>query len=752
MNHKQYLRIRFTFSFILIFLGLFHIRAQQNPQIFINGELAGVQDQNGEVLVPATFEKLGWSDGLEFFVDNVIGYYDNNWGLLSAKNKTITDADYYELWPVHKDLIIASKKGNFSNHLFYGALNSKGNAVVDFKYSSIDKIENLLIVTETVSGVKQYGLLNERNQFLLSPEYQQIDHFNDDVYIFSDFNSKSGLIKKNGKILINPTLDSIGSLNSGYAKIYESGKEGLLSPSGDIVVNPTYKSVTYSGDQSKVFPFNAFTIVNDQNELSHKFECDSIVDISKDYYGIFLNDHITISNKRFDELISAIGLQIIQAVNDKLVLRKEGKYGALDTKGNIFIPMEYDSIAADEGYFYLHDSDGWTVMNKFGRMVTSRSYDDLKPVSDNLIAVKRRGYWGFIDFQGDEAVAHKFDEVTPFTHMTSKVKFLDAYGSINQFGEWICQPVYDEILIHEEGVAEARLGSRIDLVNTKGKVFFQTYNKLRPYDGGFIEETAEGKLGFIMRDGRIVKLPVFDQLTFTSQDSILIAREDNYLSLATKGGDRFYSLSGRFEEVIGISEGFVGIKLDGKYGFVDLEGRLRIANRYDSVKLYSDGMAAFYLLDNWGYIDKDETLRVQPVYDSSFDFIDGKAIVIEKGKYGVIDKDGNYLIDSEYDHITRNAFDSFVIREGNKFGHYDSNAKKVAAVEFSLVEEVSKGRVVVKRRGMYGVLNEQGRFTIPMMYSNIKFLSDGKFMVVEEKTEPQTVSIKKEAFSKDQIK
>ena len=549
--------------FLLIFLPFASpVYAQQNPKVFKEDNLSGVVDDNGDILVPAEHANLGWSDSLNLFVDNVIGYYDNNWGLISSKNKIITAPEYYELWPINKDLIVASKKSSTSNHLIYGALNSKGNSVVDFKYSSIDKLANLLIVTENIDGKTKYGLLNDKKQFLLKPEYDKIEHFVDELYLFSDYN-KFGIVKKSGETIIPLSLDSIGYLQNGKAKIFDSGKTGVIDQSGKLLFEPKYKSVEINGNSADIKAFNSYTVVNQLNILDKEFHCDSVINISQSFYAIYYNHHLSITDRFFKELISGSNIEIHKPIDDKLILRKARKYGVINDKANTLIPMEYDFIEADENYFYGRKRGEWYVFNKFGRQISDKSFEDLLPQSENLIATKRNGYWGFIDYQGDEAIPYKFDEVSSFDHLTARVKFLNGLGTINQFGEWICQPIYDEITIHKDGITEAQLKSRIDLIDHDGNVIFQTYNKLTPYDGGFIEETAEGKIGFIMRDGRIVKDPIFDEISFTSKDSILIAREDNYLSLATKDGDRFYSLSGRFEEVLGISEDLVGIKLDG---------------------------------------------------------------------------------------------------------------------------------------------------------------------------------------------
>ena len=85
-----------------------------------------------------------------------------------------------------------------------------------------------------------------------------------------------------------------------------------------------------------------------------------------------------------------------------------------------------------------------------------------------------------------------------------------------------------------------------------------------------------------------------------------------------------------------INNDFIGIKLQSKYGFIDFNAKLRIANRYDSIGSFSENLAPIYLLNKWGYIDKIERIRIQPKYDFAGKFESQNAIVGRKGKYGIV--------------------------------------------------------------------------------------------------------------------
>jgi hypothetical protein len=55
------------------------------------------------------------------------------------------------------------------------------------------------------------------------------------------------------------------------------------------------------------------------------------------------------------------------------------------------------------------------------------------------------------------------------------------------------------------------------------------------------------------------------------------------------------------------SEGLARVELNGKYGFVDREGKEIIPVKYDDAHVFEDGLALVMFNGNWGYIDKNGT-------------------------------------------------------------------------------------------------------------------------------------------------
>ncbi len=113
-------------------------------------------------------------------------------------------------------------------------------------------------------------------------------------------------------------------------------------------------------------------------------------------------------------------------------------------------------------------------------------------------------------------------------------------------------------------------------------------------------------------------------------------------------GDR---LPGSFERVNHFSDGLAGVCIDGKWGFIDLEGGFVVEPRYTAVHAFSEGRAAVQQscrrrlwigLKKWGFIDHKGKQIIAPRFDEIFDggFHGGEALVKLEDVWFVCDMDG----------------------------------------------------------------------------------------------------------------
>ena len=732
MSVKKYPTYLFAFLFsLLLQLQAEIVLCQSSIDFYKEGEHVGLKNSNDQTLIPATYEQLGWSKGLNVPVNDVIGYKKEHWGLISIKNKIITGPRYYSLEAFHRNLIIASIKGKFSNELFFGVINFKGEVVVDFKYHSIKPFHNLLIVSERKKGQSYYGLLSHQGKKLLPTDFLQISYFKDDLFVFTNTKNQKGIIHKNGLIKIEATLDSIAPASDSYSLIIRSGKIGAIDSSGSVLHKPLYKSIVALGQTEG---FKHYQIFDANHNLLKDFYCDSISEISSDLIAVSRNGFSEILNSDFEIVYRGQSLKKLSAFRKNVVV-KNGVYRIIKYNGEPVNESGFDTLVFDANYIYAASRNNWSIFNKFGSNISTLHFDSLLAASNNLIPVKRNDYWGYIDHSGKIAISSKFDEVGLFIGNIAPVNYLGSKRIINQFGEFIGAYEYDHVAIQKSNTALVSKRGRTDLINYRGKILFQTYNQLVPNHFGYLESTAEGKLGLISPLGEILLYPEYDSISEPKSKRFAVVHQGDKVGLINSKGFWIIPLSEEIQEICHEGEGFISIKKNGQYGFVDFGQRLLIANRYEKTKPFTSGLAAVSLNDKWGFINKKEQLIIQPTYDEVAPFKNGISLVSRNKKIGAIDKSGKIKIKIEFDTITSTTHDFLLAEKNEKLGLFNQFGNPLLQPSYTDIRPTIDGHFIVERRGLYGLIDASGRYSIPLRYFSIQEISNGRYICLENGNE-----------------
>lgn len=115
-------------------------------------------------------------------------------------------------------------------------------------------------------------------------------------------------------------------------------------------------------------------------------------------------------------------------------------------------------------------------------------------------------------------------------------------------------------------------------------------------------------------------------------------------------------------------EGRAMVEIDGKYGFIDHNGKEVIECKYDYVGSFEEGRAPV-LRDGegWGYIDLDGNEVIECIYDDAFIFEHGLGMVYRDGYYGFVDCDGFEVIECIYDFAEMGDDSIYVEKDGESY-------------------------------------------------------------------------------------
>ncbi len=166
---------------------------------------------------------------------------------------------------------------------------------------------------------------------------------------------------------------------------------------------------------------------------------------------------------------------------------------------------------------------------------------------------------------------------------------------------------------------------------------------------------------------------------------------------------------------------------NGKYGFADKTGEIKIACKWAKVRQFSEEFAE--VMDEngkWGFIGKtgQETIRCQ--WEGASPFSEGLAAVRnEMGLYGFIDKYGNLVIPYQWKDV-RPFHEGFAVVKGenDKFGYIDKSNKIVIPLIWKWAGNFNEGLAPVSN-GKAGYIDKTGNTIIPCQWGNAFEFSEG---------------------------
>lgn len=97
--------------------------------------------------------------------------------------------------------------------------------------------------------------------------------------------------------------------------------------------------------------------------------------------------------------------------------------------------------------------------------------------------------------------------------------------------------------------------------------------------------------------------------------------------------------------------GVVWVCKDGRWGCVDLDGRVALPLQYQRPGHYSDDVLIVKQDGKHGCVNKRGQVITPFVYDYIDDFIEGMAAVQQGGKWGFINTNGSLIVPAVYDYV-----------------------------------------------------------------------------------------------------
>ena len=680
---------------LLPFVCLFLIELSSHAevyQLFEENGKKGIKNEQGQVIIPPSFEALGWSDGSFSVIGDVTGYRLNHqWGLINLKREFITKADFENLVYAGGDCLMARKQINPAQTKS-GCLNLRGEIKIPFSYDGI-QVQGLRAVVFNLVGAKfYYGLADLHNKMLVPMTYRNIYPLGTLRFAVQNQQGKIALYDEDGKAITDFTIDSVSNFYKGYAIVYENLLQGLIDREGQIKLETTYQSIKITQDGKILTRLpNEWVWLNNKNETLRNYFADHLSPLSEGFSLVTSGGKVGVIDSELKILIP-IQYDRLQEISPKRFIARIGnKEGVINMENQVLIDFIYDSLQAEHNWFKAFTKMvGWQLLDREGKVLSKKYYTSFGESNEAGFLVQHRNYWGLMDRQGEEIVHCVFDSITEVKTGMLAVKFRGQYGIMDVNENWKLAPQEYPI----------------KLVNETHYLLFQPANAfLKNFDGVTIYFTpykAEFK-----KDFWIEFLPDGTEKEISYQGTILkrtlLNPEENV------------------QHVFKESEGLRGVEKDSKFGFVDSNGKLRIANRYDSIGEFHEGLAPIKLIGKWGYINPLDKIAINPNYQAVSSFFGGFAIAKQNSKVGLINKSGSVVLSFRYDKVIRLPNQKFEIISSLLKGRVNRDGRVEVEPRFDFLEDGVSGLLISGRDGKYGLITEDGLGIIPLIYDKLSF-------------------------------
>lgn len=432
--------------------------------------------------------------------------------------------------------------------------------------------------------------------------------------------------------LIKNHKDANTLSTTAYFTALDNGKWGVINNQGNVVIEPTY-------DEMIVIPNNQkdiFICTYDVNDTDNTYKTKVLNSKGETVFGEYesveaVDNYDSKGNIWYEE--------------DALKVKKDGKYGLINYKGENILPTQYDEITTLKGVknsIIIAKEGKVGLCNSLGEIIIEPTYSKILKYSD--------------EYQDGYVVA------------TAEGK----YGLMSSNKSVLLDPIYEQI----------------------------TYVGSQDYYG----VKSEGKNSILDKDKNVVFTGDYDSLENISGDNIVVKKANKY-GIVDKAGNKKVDLT--YDDLkYAFSDNYIA-KKDNKYGIINTNNEQKLEINYANVNYNKagsfiqadiDDIESVLLNTNFeqkasGVVSEiNETkgyirVRVEQDYKyynfkleekSNTEILTGNTLFLKKenGKYGYVNKDGEKVVDYIYDDAAeQNIYGYCAVQTNGTWGSINNIGK-----------------------------------------------------------------------------
>ncbi|QHT68193.1 WG repeat-containing protein [Rhodocytophaga rosea] len=685
--------------------------------------LYGYVDDSGHFIIKPQFEQaLPFTEGIARVKIR------HHWRLINSKGKFLTKSLYEEIRDFRNGVAVVSKRESLSTkRIVFGLVNIKGKEVVDpqYDYLTASPDQSMFIVGVTFDADAKgntpvhFGVINAAGETIVPLQYVAIRDFNFKVFAVKNKQDSWQVFTRQKLPIFAGNYTDIKDFDEELATVKQAGKWGVINREGAMLVKAEYKNIVKKDpNHYELIPFTQWKVTNAKKEILLTSEYDNIRPVATSLYayqsegkfGLLSGNGERICEPQYDE--------IQPFTNDLTVVRNGFSFGVLHKKGNQVLPAQFQSVVIDSASSVIRvkELNKWGIYSRHGKAITPSIYDEIRMQPFGLFSVRQGTQWYLLDASGHVTGEASYDDMADFKGLYTVVKKHGRSGMINARGSWAIDPHYDSLHILNTQTAVYASHRETGFINLFTKQVLFSADKIEPVSKTLFKVTSDWKTGVYDCKGNVIIPQEYDHISALAKDSIFSVEKNGKKGLMSLQGKVVLRPSSLYQELHVMKEERVGVKINNKYGFIDRNGKLRIANRYEGIGSFSEDMVAVKIRGNWGFVDKAEELRVQPHYEQVLDFRNGVAAISKEGKWGFVNKKGKETVKPQYESIQSLPSGRYLVSKDGKKGLVTETGKELYTTKYDAIQDLGNGLILLNRGGKSGISDANGLDVLPLIY------------------------------------
>lgn len=694
------MRITFTLQFgsLLYFLAICLPSSFAQDLIpYRIGSKWGYADSTKTVKVKCIYDETYFFEDEQAFVR-----VKDKFGLIQPNGSEVIPPKYQKLGYFHHGLAAVNEDGK------WGFVDMSGAIKIPLKYEFVGNFEGNLARAKQKG---KWGMLNKTGEKEVDFIYDDMRFVKTGLY-FVKKEGKWGTMGADGRLMLATQYDTIGRSLHQFRLIAQNKKWGLADSLGNVALPCEYDEIdVYEGNFMRIRQGEKYSLMHTLSweALPCIYGIDEMSNLAESFpFYAWKKNHAA-------ELSDFQHIGVVMGKN--FAVKKEGKWGIMDTLLAEMYPFRLDSITTTHHYFTVFKGGKWGIIAPDGKTwINYCRYTRIKEDKANTFVVYLGDKCGMIDSSGNTLVPCIYDEVSQINNNFFKIGIAGKYGIVNLAGE-IVTPV--------------------------------KFQSIEDYDNEYALLQTNDKSGLFHYASKTLQLPsMFDELNIWTND-LFIIKKDNKYGLINVKGDFIHPMV--FDAVTEYPDNKLLAIRKEKMGWIDSLGHMFIVCKYDSVGDWYAGYSPAKLNGKWGMIDSlgkvfipfqytalrtslNQNVLADEMQMSPFVANDSGYVWVrnEENLWGITYRNGKQIISCKYDSLYPCKLNKnlFITKVNGRFGLVTKQDEELLAPAYADFYETSNGFFVARQGIRFALIAPSGDPITPFKYQEIQYIEADKYIWV----------------------